>query len=139
MKKNKLKTTNIYFLISKIFQGHKNNLIYEHIYATPKIIKLIEFFFKNGFLTSLTFEKVNDVNCYKIFYNRKFGSETYTQLMFISKPSDRCQVSVLKIKKFLNHKKYHSCIGLVSTSKGYLTFAECLEKNIGGELICIIF
>lgn len=53
----------------------------------------------------------------------------------ISKPGLRCYVSAKTIQPVKNG----TGIAIVSTSRGVMTDAEAREKNVGGELLCVVW
>ncbi len=56
-------------------------------------------------------------------------------IKLISKPSRKVYVQSDDIKPVMNGLG----VGIISTSKGVMTFDEAMKNNVGGELICEVF
>ncbi len=116
---------------SKIKNGYLANKSIIIQQKTKQIIKFLNIFIKEGLIKSYKISNENN-NLIQIFlkYN---NNSIFKNLKRISKPGKRVFIKnkdLFKIKKGLY---------IISTSKGLLTHIQAKKKNVGGELICIIF
>tara|TARA_B100000427_G_scaffold329816_1_gene348095 strand:+ start:6411 stop:6809 length:399 start_codon:yes stop_codon:yes gene_type:complete len=92
---------------------------------------------ENGFITS--FEVYGDSLAKKVLKltlkYKKNGSSIISKLERVSKPSKRIYIKKTNIPKVMNGFG----ISLISTSKGLISGKEARVKNVGGELIGIVW
>lgn len=125
--------------ISRIQHAYKNNKIIVHIPYKELYVKIIEIFYKEGFIRG--YKYINDTNN-KIIYivillKYKNGISAISNIKQFSKKNNRIYFSYKNIKtKYFDNSNY--IIYIFSTVKGILTHFDCIKLNIGGELICKI-
>ena len=99
------------------------------------ILKILEILKDNGFINDFNIveekNKQKSANV-KLFYN---PDPSIVSLDRISKPGRRVYVKCNEIPRVYNGLG----IAIVSTSKGVMTDKEAKSKNVGGELVCVIF
>ena len=92
---------------------------------------------ENGFITS--FEVYGDSLAKKVLKltlkYKKNGNSIISKLERVSKPSKRIYIKKSNIPKVMNGFG----ISLISTSKGLISGKEARVKNVGGELIGIVW
>ena len=82
-----------------------------------------------------SFEIVHINNMKKIEFTLSKYKDVYLliDIKLISKPGKRIYCSVYDLRSYL---RYYSDM-LVSTNKGILSYKECKNNNVGGELILV--
>ena len=63
------------------------------------------------------------------------GEKVISEITRVSKPGRRVYSKAKDIKPFLDSYG----VALISTNQGIQTDKECIEKNIGGEVICTVW
>ena len=105
-------------------------------YSTLKF-RIAQILKENGFITS--FEVFGDSlakKTIKIFLKyKKNGLPIISKLERVSKPSKRIYIKKSNIPKVLNGYG----ISFISTSKGLISGKEARVKNVGGELVGIVW
>ena len=105
-------------------------------YSTLKF-RISQILKENGFITS--FEVFGDTLAKKtikiILKYKKNGIPIISKLERVSKPSKRIYIKKCNIPKVLNGYG----ISFISTSKGLISGKEARVKNVGGELVGIVW
>ena len=105
-------------------------------YSTLKF-RIAQILKENGFITS--FEVFGDSLAKKtikiILKYKKNGLPIISKLERVSKPSKRIYIKKSNIPKVLNGYG----ISFISTSKGLISGKEARVKNVGGELVGIVW
>lgn len=71
----------------------------------------------------------------KIFLKYKNGQPVITNIICITKPSNRCYKSITQLWKIELKKE----LLIVSTSKGVISITDCKKHKIGGEVLAYIY
>ncbi len=125
--------SNFFSGIQNGFRAKKN---FVDIPKSRKLKKLIFFFIKEGYFFGVE-ETINEKNfpIFRIFLKYDGRKPVISGLFRISKVSRVIQIqksSLLRIYK-------PSVLLVLSTTKGYLSGAQALKYNLGGELLCIVY
>ena len=128
-------------VIADMFTRIRNALkeTHEHVlipFSTLKF-RIAQILKENGFITS--FEVYGDSLSKKtikiLLKYKKNGLPIISKLERVSKPSKRIYISKCNIPKVMNGYG----VSFVSTSKGLISGKEARMKNVGGELIGIVW
>lgn len=95
--------------------------------------KMLKTLYKEGFIKNYHVDPLNPNN-FEIFLKYVNGRPLINQLEPISTPSKKVYVHARDLWKL--HNGVHVLI--LSTTKGFLTDAQCKKLNLGGEIFCKI-
>jgi len=103
------------------------------IRSTKNVIALAKILKEEGYIKDIKEkdEKEAGKNLHIALLYKK-NNPALSDVKIVSKPSVHYYVNTDDLKKV--GRNYG--IGIVSTSKGFMTIKSAIEKNIGGELIC---
>ena len=112
----------------------KDSITLPHSKLKLAVCKILK---EEGFITN--FEAVNEDLAKKririVLKYRPNGNPVITKLIRASKPSKRSYVQKSKVPKPMNGYG----ISIISTSKGVLSGRDARLKNVGGELVGIVY
>lgn len=104
-----------------------------HSKVKAEIVRLLR---EEGYINNYKVTGEGSRRTIRIYLRYSQSSESVIQnLQRISKPGRRVYVGVREIPRPLNGLG----ICILSTSKGILTGKEAYQKQVGGELLCIVY
>ncbi|AGW37615.1 MULTISPECIES: 30S ribosomal protein S8 [Chlamydia] len=118
----------------------RNALRAEHVYVDLEHSKMREAIIKilksKGFIAHYLVKEENRKRLMRVFlqYNQNRESVIH-QLKRVSKPSRRIYVSAAKIPYVFGNMG----ISILSTSQGVMDGSTARMKNVGGELLCLVW
>ncbi len=126
--------------IADLLTRIRNALMAEHLYVDVQHSKMREAIVKilkqHGFITHYLVKEENRLRTMRIFLRYSDDRKPVIhQLKRVSKPSRRVYVSVEKIPYVFGNMG----ISVLSTSQGILEGSVARAKNVGGELLCLVW
>jgi small subunit ribosomal protein S8 len=124
-------------LYSRIKNGNKAKLESIVVLKSKLVIKVLDILFLEGFIRGYTF---NAKESNKIIVLLKYsldGKSVIKHIKGISKPGKRVYIGVDSLWNIYSESDT-ICL-ILSTSKGVMCLKEALNKNIGGEPLCVVF
>ncbi|WP_100934503.1 30S ribosomal protein S8 [Candidatus Chlamydia corallus] len=126
--------------IADLLTRIRNALMAEHLYVDVEHSKMREAIVKilkhKGFLAHYLVKEENRKRAMRVFLQYSDDRKPVIhQLKRVSKPSRRVYVSVAKIPYVFGNMG----ISVLSTSQGVMEGSLARSKNIGGELLCLVW
>lgn len=125
--------------IADLLTRIRNALMAEHLFVDVQHSKMQEAIVKilkqHGFVAHYLVKEENRKRTMRVFLQYDGRKPVIHQLKRVSKPSRRVYVSAAKIPYVFGNMG----ISVVSTSQGVLEGAVARAKNIGGELLCLVW
>lgn len=126
--------------IADLLTRIRNALMAEHLYVDVQHSKMREAIVKilkqHGFIAHYLVKEENRLRTMRIFLRYSDDRKPVIhQLKRVSKPSRRVYVSVEKIPYVFGNMG----ISVLSTSQGILEGSVARAKNVGGELLCLVW
>lgn len=125
--------------IADLLTRIRNALMAEHLYVDVQHSKMREAIVKilkqHGFVAHYLVKEENRKGTMRVFLQYDGRKSVIHQLKRVSKPSRRVYVSAAKIPYVFGNMG----ISVISTSQGILEGAVARSKNIGGELLCLVW
>ncbi|MEG0037262.1 MAG: 30S ribosomal protein S8 [Victivallaceae bacterium] len=126
--------------IADLLTRIRNSLKAEHLFVDvmhskmrEEVAKILK---KNGFIAHYLVKEENKKRTMRVFLKYKENRQSIVRVLKkISKPSLRVYVSVDKIPYVFGNMG----ISILSTSQGILDGSSARAKNIGGELLCLVW
>jgi len=121
------------FSIIKVNSIKKNSVCY--VFKNKKIDKILHLLYNEGFIKLYYYDE--SIKKYKIYLKYDFNNPFIRNIINLSKPSYKLEISAKKINKLLGKINYDYL--LISSSKyGYMLIKDNLSNNnnnIGGQVI----
>lgn len=125
--------------IADLLTRIRNALRAEHLYVDVQHSKMREAIVKilkqHGFIAHYLVKEENRKRTMRVFLQYNDRTPVIHQLKRVSKPSRRVYVSAAKIPYVFGNMG----ISVLSTPQGVLEGAVARSKNIGGELLCLVW
>lgn len=125
--------------IADLLTRIRNALMAEHLYVDVQHSKMreaiVKIFKQSGFIAHYLVKEENRKRIMRVFLRYDDRKPVIRQLKRVSKPSRRVYVSAAKIPYVFGNMG----ISVVSTSQGVLEGSVARSKNLGGELLCLVW
>lgn len=125
--------------IADLLTRIRNALMAEHLYVDVQHSKMreaiVKIFKQSGFIAHYLVKEENRKRTMRVFLRYDDRKPVIRQLKRVSKPSRRVYVSAAKIPYVFGNMG----ISVVSTSQGVLEGSVARSKNLGGELLCLVW
>lgn len=125
--------------IADLLTRIRNALMAEHLYVDVQHSKMREAIVKilkqSGFIAHYLVKEENRKRTMRVFLRYDDRKPVIRQLKRVSKPSRRVYVPAAKIPYVFGNMG----ISVLSTSQGVLEGSVARSKNLGGELLCLVW
>lgn len=99
---------------------------------TKSIKAIVDILVKEAMVGDVEFSESSII--VKLKY-RKGGNSILSNIKRVSKPGQRIYSGYSELNPVMNGRG----VGIISTSEGFMTYAEAKSRSLGGELICEIW
>lgn len=98
------------------------------------LLQLLRVLYKEGYINGFRFFPEN-LKMVEIFLKYPNGKPAFSVIKALSRPGRRIYVSAKTLWKVETSLKTL----IVSTPQGIFSAKECRERNLGGEILCVLF